>query len=174
MVWTKAPTACNITRWRNTSTTAATWARWAASATRPIILSQIVVGVGDHGVDYNFCEASRRSISGYVFQDGPPIVLLPGQTLPDIETIRDGVRNAGDKPIAGVTLLLYDGQGNPVLDGQGHQLTAVTDANGFYEFTGLDAGTYVVRELQPGGYIDAIDTPGSTGGVAQNHHTPAG
>ncbi len=137
-------------------------------------LSEIVVGVGDHGVDYNFCEHPGGSISGYVFQDGPPIVLLPGQTLPDIETIRDGVRNAGDKPIAGVTLLLYDGQGNPVLDGQGHQRTAVTDANGFYEFTGLDAGTYVVRELQPGGYIDAIDTPGSTGGVAQNHHTPAG
>ena len=138
------------------------------------ILSEIVVGIGDHGVDYNFCEHPGATLSGYVFQDGPPIVLFPGQTLPDIETIRDGVRDAGDKPIAGVTVLLYDGQGNPVLDGQGHQLSAVTDANGFYEFTGLDAGTYVVRELQPGGYIDAIDTPGSTGGVAQNHHTPAG
>ena len=44
---------------------------------------------------------------------------------------------------------------------------------GFYQFTGLDAGTYIVRELQPSGYIDGIDTPGSTGGLAINHDTPA-
>ncbi len=138
------------------------------------LLDQINLGWGQEGVNYNFCEVLPNSISGYVFQDGPPIPLFPGQTLPDIDTIRTGVRTPSDKPIAGVTMLLYDGSGNPVLDGGGHQLSTITDANGFYQFTGLDNGTYIVRELQPSGYIDGIDTPGSTGGVAMNHNTPAG
>ncbi len=136
------------------------------------LLSQIILGPGAEGIHYDFCEELPASLSGYVFQDGPPIVLLPGQTLLDVETIRDGKRTPNDKPIAGVTLLLYDGTGNPILDSQGHQLTAKTNAAGFYQFTGLRAGTYLVRELQPGGFIDGIDTPGTTGGVADNHNTP--
>ncbi len=135
-------------------------------------LTGIVLVSDDHGVSYDFCMHPPSSISGYVFQDGPPIVLQPGQTLPDVETIRDGKRTADDKPIAGVKLLLYDGTGNPILDGQGRQLTTKTDAKGFYQFTGLRDGTYLVRELQPDGYIDGIDTPGTTGGVADNHSTP--
>ncbi|HEY2761201.1 MAG TPA: SpaA isopeptide-forming pilin-related protein, partial [Pirellulales bacterium] len=75
-------------------------------------------------------------------------------------------------PIPGVSLLLYDGKGNPILNSAGKQLTAVTDSTGFYQFTGLSAGTYIVRELQPGGFIDSLDTPGTTGGTADNINTP--
>jgi len=137
------------------------------------LLAQITLGPGAAGVDYDFCEELPATISGYVFQDGPPIALPPGETLPDITTIRDGARSPGDKPIAGVTLLLYDQSGNAVLDSAGHQRTAVTNAGGYYEFTGLVPGTYLVREIQPAGYIDGIDTPGTTGGVADNPGTPA-
>ena len=139
---------------------------------RTDLLSEIKLGPGANGIEYDFCEELPSSLSGYVFQDGPPIVLLPGQKLPDIETIRNGLHTPDDKPIAGVTLLLYDGEGNPILDSSGHQLTAKTDTTGFYQFTGLRAGTYLIRELQPGGFIDSIDTPGTTGGVADNQSTP--
>jgi hypothetical protein len=136
------------------------------------LLNKIVITSGANGIDYDFCEYLPSSISGYVFQDGPPIVLGIGQTLPNIDTIRTGVRAPGDKPIPGVTLALYDESGSPILDDAGQPRTAVTDANGFYEFDDLDAGTYIVREFQPANYIDGIDTPGSTGGVAINHNTP--
>ena len=47
-------------------------------------------------------------------------------------------------------------------------IQTVTDANGFYQFFGLAAGSYAVYEVQPQGYQDGIDTPGTTGGTAFN------
>jgi hypothetical protein len=56
----------------------------------------------------------------------------------------DGVVDAGEPGIAGVKLELLDGAGNPVLY-LGNPVTTVTDANGFYLFSGLGDGTYRVR-----------------------------
>ncbi|MCC7086245.1 MAG: fibrinogen-binding protein, partial [Pirellulales bacterium] len=134
--------------------------------------TQIVTLSGDHGVHYDFCEVPGGKISGYVFQDGPPIEILPGQSQPDPETIRDGKRTADDTPIAGVRIFLYNAKGEPILDTQGNQRSTRTDANGYYEFTNLPAGLYLVREVQPDGYFDSLDTPGTTGGLAVNHKTP--
>ena len=39
-----------------------------------------------------------------------------------------------------------------------------TDANGFYEFTGLRPGSYTTSETQPAGYLDGKDTAGTAGG----------
>ena len=56
---------------------------------------------------------------------------------------RDGIQTAGELPVAGVTVNLYDS--NNALAG-----TAVTDANGFYSFTGLIGGaTYTVEFVKP-------------------------
>src|SRR6185295_7976123 len=64
----------------------------------------------------------------------------------------------GEKPLAGVTVLL--------LDAQGHQVgQTTTKADGTYSFTGLRPGTYGVRELQPQGYFDSEEHAGSAGGV---------
>ena len=49
----------------------------------------------------------------------------------------------------------------------------MTDANGFYHFTGLPAGTYAVVEVQPEGVIDSVDTPGTLGGFAVNPRRPS-
>jgi protocatechuate 3,4-dioxygenase beta subunit len=133
------------------------------------LISQIVLGSGTNGVEYDFCEIPAGSISGYVFQDGPTLTTPRGQPI-DPATLRNGVRDAGDLPIAGVTLLLGNINGEPILDAAGQARTAVTDANGYYEFGNLPPGVYTVRQMQPADYIDFIDTPGTTGGIAINRN----
>jgi hypothetical protein len=82
------------------------------------------------------------SLSGYVYEDCD----------------NDGIRTNGEAGIAGVTVNLYEN--NVLID------TQVTDAFGYYEFADLPAGTYEIREVQPAGYLDGIDTAGSLGGNA--------
>jgi len=43
-----------------------------------------------------------------------------------------------------------------------------TNADGEYWFQGLDAGNYVVLEVQPDGFEDANDVPGTTTGFTFN------
>jgi len=138
------------------------------------LMSQITLAQGDKGVDYNFCEVVPASLSGYVFQDGPVIQLQPFESMPDIGDIRDGKFTPDDKPIAGVVLQLRYASGQAVVDSSGHPLTATTNKNGYYEFTGLRPGRYIIVETQPTGYIDGVDTAGSLGGIALNSKSFAG
>ena len=50
---------------------------------------------------------------------------------------------------------------------QGSQITAtaVTEADGSYDFQQLYPGTYRVAEIDPTGYVDAKDTIGTAGGT---------
>lgn len=58
---------------------------------------------------------------------------------------RDGVQDAGEPGIAGVTLFLWsDPDDDGVPDYLGWQGTAVTDENGYYRFSGLSPGIYQV------------------------------
>lgn len=59
----------------------------------------------------------------------------------------DGVEDAGEEGIANVTVYLYeDANGDGVIDPDDDALvdTQVTDGTGFYEFTGLAAGNFIV------------------------------
>ena len=125
---------------------------------------------GADATDYDFLELQPATISGYVFQDGSAIPLKPGDPIPDPATVRDGQFTADDKPLAGVVLRLGDASGAPILDANGRPITTVTDARGFYQFTGLEPGLYTVLQEQPNGYYDSIDTAGSNGGIAINPH----
>ncbi|MEM7211893.1 MAG: SdrD B-like domain-containing protein [Pseudomonadota bacterium] len=58
---------------------------------------------------------------------------------------RDGLDNDANNAVEGVTVTLLDENGDPVLDDANQPVTTVTDANGDYSFTGLEAGTYGVR-----------------------------
>jgi uncharacterized repeat protein (TIGR01451 family) len=90
---------------------------------------------------------ARAAISGYVYSDNN----------------WDGVFDAGDTGIAGIVLLLTgtDSQGNAV------SLTATTDANGYYSFGNLPAGTYTVSQpFVGGGYTDGANNLGTVNGAA--------
>ena len=73
----------------------------------------------------------------------------------------NGVRDASEPSIPGVVVSLSgtDAQGNVI------NQSASTDANGNYTFTHLLSGTYTLIETQPVGYIDGLETVGSTGGT---------
>jgi SdrD B-like domain len=88
------------------------------------------------------------SLSGFVYLDAN----------------NNGVFDAGETGISGVTVTLRgtDDLGNTVVVG------TLTDANGFYSFTGLRAGTYSLLETQPTGYLDGQDTIGTQGGLVSN------
>jgi len=134
------------------------------------LMTSINVLSGEDGVNYNFGELTPAKISGYVFQDGDTIYY--SSTKPNVEDVRDGVKDASDKPLTNVVLVLTDSSGAALRDEDGALITAVTDANGYYEFNGLAPEQYGVREVQPQDYEDGINTPGTNGGYAQSPGHP--
>ena len=138
-------------------------------------ISGAQLAANQHAVEYNFGEIKPAAISGFVFQDGATVEFTTDRDpddIPDSEIPRDGQRTSDDTPLGGVALQLLRADGTPVTDGDGQPLTTVTDSNGFYQFTGLLPGEYIVVEQQPDGYRDWRDSPGSTGGVAANLNSP--
>lgn len=65
---------------------------------------------------------------------------------------RDGTFDVGETARAGVTFTLTTAAGAPVLDASRNVVgPQVTDANGFFGFTNLLPGTYIVTEVIPAG-----------------------
>lgn len=127
---------------------------------------------GQLGENYDFCEVKPARLSGYVFQDGPPIVYESQADLPtkpfDLSGLKDGNRTSDDTPLAGIRVILADGGGIPIPNGSGGFVETTTDANGYYEFNNLTPGTYTVMAQQPAKYLTGVDTAGSTGGLVFN------
>lgn len=95
----------------------------------------------------------------------PPIAKVSGFVYRDPNMDGQYVRGAspnGDTPIGGVTITIFDANNVSVA-------TTKTDANGFYQFTNLTPGTYTIRETQPPGLLDGLDTPGSLGGASPSN-----
>jgi len=99
------------------------------------VISFIVAGSGDVGVDYNFGELAPASIAGSVLVDGAGIAEVT------------------------VTLSGTDDLGGAV------SVSQQTAADGSFLFEGLRPGTYAVSETQPIDYIDGDDAAGSLGGA---------
>lgn len=109
-------------------------------------ISQIGLASDEDAVDYDFCEHIGANLSGYVYHDRS----------------NDGFKDSGEEGIDSVTLKLLNG------DGSDTGKTAITDANGFYQFTNLDRGKYRVMEIHPTEWRDGIDREGNLGGLPDN------
>ena len=103
---------------------------------------QITLTSDSSGVMYNFCEHIPAEIHGTVYHDQND----------------DGIIQADEQRLGGVTIQLFDESGNMVDETQ-------TDAQGNYWFTGLDAGQYKLTEIQPTAFADGQDTVGNVDGV---------
>ncbi len=88
---------------------------------------------------------NNSSLSGYVYCD----------------VNNDGFFAMGvEQPIPNTKVILVGSD----LDGGAINQDTTTDANGYYEFTDLPAGTYRLFELQPSAYLDGKDSIGTPGG----------
>lgn len=118
-----------------------------AGQTRGVVandrIETIVLKTGDAGVDYDFGEIQLASVGGFVHTD------------PN----RNCVFDAGDTPLANVSIELLDREGNVLA-------TQQTRADGSYRFDGLRPGTYSVREIQPAGYLEGGQRVGTIDGAA--------
>jgi fimbrial isopeptide formation D2 family protein/uncharacterized repeat protein (TIGR01451 family) len=106
----------------------------------------VVIASDTAGTENNFAELRPNTLEGYVFNDRD----------------NDGVREAGEEGIAGVTLTISgtDDRGNSF------STDVVTDSNGKYEFLNLrpsDATGYTITQTQPGDWNDGIHSDGSFG-----------
>jgi serine-aspartate repeat-containing protein C/D/E len=106
--------------------------------------SEIVLGAGKHGIDYDFGELLPASIAGQVIVDSN------GNCIVDAEL---------DRPLPGVEIQLLDADGN-VLQ------STITDDDGRYRFEGLTPGIYSIREIQPDDLHQGDAMIGNGGGQA--------
>ena len=114
------------------------------------------VNLSDYKQTYGYGSSTKRSEAGKGTLVTPtPIALTsaaPNATKVDFGFVKpasvgnfvwfdankDGIQDADEVGVAGVTVTLTDGAGNPVIDLDGNPVKPVTtDANGKYEFTNL-------------------------------------
>jgi serine-aspartate repeat-containing protein C/D/E len=106
------------------------------------LITNIVLGSGDDGVDYDFCEHEPASLAGFVYHDAN----------------NNGVFDSGEAPIADATVSLFGSNGAKVGETQ-------TLADGSYLFAGLSKDVYTVVETQPQGWLDGLDAAGTINGL---------
>ncbi|MGQ9564540.1 MAG: SdrD B-like domain-containing protein [Thermogutta sp.] len=102
----------------------------------------VKVPAGREGINYNFGELLPASLAGLVYLD--------------LNT--NCQYDANEPTLPGVTIELRSSEGVLLQ-------TTVTDAAGRYIFENLLPGTYAIHEIQPAGYFDGCDRPGTAGGV---------
>jgi len=72
----------------------------------------------------------------------------------------DGIRDNGEPTLSSITVNLLDGSGNPVLDNNGIAHSTVSDGNGFYKFSGLNSGYYIVQVIPLSGQSFTLQNVG--------------
>jgi hypothetical protein len=87
-----------------------------------------------------------------------------------VDVNNNGVYDANEPGIDGVTIQLQNQDGTPVLEG-GSPVTAITSSGGLYLFEDLCPGTYRLHEVQPTGVADGAEILGSLGGSVPANDT---
>jgi len=70
-----------------------------------------------------------------------------------IDSNRNGLQDAGEAPLPGMTVNLLHADGSPVMDANNQPITTKTDANGYYLFDMLPAGEYRIGFTKPVGDV---------------------
>ncbi|XBH21532.1 SdrD B-like domain-containing protein [Jonesiaceae bacterium BS-20] len=94
-----------------------------------------VQGTNDHSIDFGFIETTLVSVGDYVW----------------IDANDNGVQDAGEVPVAGVTVNLLSADGETVV------ATTTTDADGYYVFTDLPVDTDYVVEFPTTVTVDGVE-----------------
>jgi hypothetical protein len=95
--------------------------------------------------DNDFAEIQTSSVSGYVY----------------IDLNNNGVREAGEPPVAGVTVTLTGTNDLGTIT----PLVAVTDANGYYHFGSLRPGSYTIKKTPPANLLEGKNSLGTVNGA---------
>lgn len=136
---------------------------YAITETQPAPYGNGIVSVGSAGgtsgtnTVTGIALAAGGSGSGYLF--GETAAALSGAVFVDADA--DGVRDAGEAGLAGVTVTLTGTDAN----GDIAPATATTSSTGEYTFAGLLRGTYTITETQPAGYGAGTAVAGTSGGT---------
>ena len=110
-------------------------------------ISAIALASGQSGINYDFGLSLPAAVSGNVYLDNN----------------RDKVFDTGDTAFANLTVHLTGID----VTGASISLTATTDVNGYYIFSGLLAGTYSVTLVPPGGiYSPEVANVGTVNSTA--------
>ena len=80
----------------------------------------------------------------------------------------DGIRAAGEPALVGWRVELLDRSGNPVLDGAGDPITALSGPDGAFVFDGLPPGRYRTRTTTPAGHVLTLTGQGADPAVDSN------
>ncbi|MBX3668351.1 MAG: DUF11 domain-containing protein [Rhodocyclaceae bacterium] len=96
------------------------------------------------------------TLTGYNFGHRQDVASIAGSVYVDAND--NGLRDAGEPGIAGVTITLSGTSGG----------TTVTDASGAFGFSNLPPGTYTLTETQPAGFNDGRETAGTPDGTVDN------
>ncbi|MCO6456184.1 MAG: carboxypeptidase regulatory-like domain-containing protein [Pirellulaceae bacterium] len=104
-------------------------------------IEDIVLGSGEQGEGFDFCEHAPSTLAGHVYHDQND----------------NGRRDEGEPPLAGVEVVLKSADGSEVA-------RRTTAADGSYHFEELRAGQYRVEEIQPAGWLDGRNTAGTVSG----------
>jgi len=115
------------------------------SVATPDVLTDIDLAGGEDSSNNDFAEVRPASLRGYVYHDAND----------------NGIRDQGESPIANAELRVQN-------VASGFSITVWTDATGLWCAEGLLPGEYRVLEVQPAGYLDGRDAPGTLGGIAHN------
>ena len=104
-------------------------------------------------IDVNFGFVKPASVGNYTWMD----------------VNRDGLQDADEPAMPGVTVTLTRADGSAVTDASGSPVAAVTtDANGKYTFENLLPGDYKVTFTNPAGYAATVSDAGSDRAVDSN------
>ena len=126
-----------------------------ASISAPVTLGDAAEPTGEAAEDGTWADALSNLTVDFGFYEpepepDPPVFVPPVEPEPEPDPLvglgttvwfdanNNGVQDAGEQPLAGVTIELLDDTGAVIA-------TTTTNANGDYEFTDLPEGTYTVK-----------------------------